>query len=210
RGALGVRAAAAGPGAPELPGARPLAAPAGPGAGGHGAGGRASMPRRRGGTRGTRGAGRRPGPRPGAVAAARPPPRGPPPAGSGREGPAWLAAAAFVVRARTSRLPGVPTGALVLLLGGLSVLAFRERLLPFTDGGALLAEAAQVGQDARRQDPRLASGLQRASLAREMEELQTNTGLAAGLSTLDGYHLPTRRFLELVFSLKRVPDQPPT
>ena len=95
---------------------------------------------------------------------------------------------------------------LVLAMGG--VAAFHERLLPFIDADALLARAGSIGAKARADDPKLARPLARVWPAFEWPELSANTAVAAGLSSLDGYYFPQRRFVELVNALRGQPYRP--
>jgi hypothetical protein len=120
-----------------------------------------------------------------------------------REAVAWAVAAGCLIR--VARLPASVAFA-VLAVGGLG--AFRERLLPFVDGDALLAHTAAVGDAARRNEPALASPLSRVRPTFEQPEFLANTPLAAGLSSLDGYYFPQRRFVELVNTLRYQPYLP--
>jgi hypothetical protein len=90
----------------------------------------------------------------------------------------------------------------VLVLGVSSVAAFRERLLPFPDAASVLAEAARLGDTVRRAKPELGSSLTRVRLDLSMPALATNTAFGAGLSGLDGYAVPPRRFAALLFALR--------
>jgi hypothetical protein len=120
-----------------------------------------------------------------------------------REAVAWTVAAACLVRPAAA----APAFALAALaLGGRG--AVRERLLPFAAGDALLARAAAIGEAARRNQPALASPLARVQPAFEWPEFLANTTLAAGLSSLDGYYFPQRRFVELVSVLRYQPYHP--
>jgi hypothetical protein len=125
-----------------------------------------------------------------------------------RELAAWLCAAAIVSALLVRGLRRLPVPALLLVLAGLSVCAFRERLLPFMDGGRLLDAAAALGASVRRAQPTLGPGLERVSLDADLPGLQPNTAFAAGLSSLDGYQVPTRRFLELAHVLAGERYQP--
>ena len=120
-----------------------------------------------------------------------------------REPVAWAIAAAGLVRA-----VGKPRAAafVALAVGGLG--AFEERLLPFVPGDALLARARRVGDVARTQEPALASPLSRVRATFEWPEFLANTPVAAGLSSLDGYYFPQRRFVELVSVLRYQPYRP--
>jgi hypothetical protein len=119
-----------------------------------------------------------------------------------REVLAWTLAAAAVVSLRQRRYPAMPAVIVVLALGVTSVAAFGERLLPFPDAGAVLAEADRLGEAVRRAKPELASPLTRVRLDLAIPTLATNTAFAAGLSGLEGYGVPTRRFAALLFELR--------
>jgi hypothetical protein len=120
-----------------------------------------------------------------------------------REVAAWALAAACLLRvARPARAALF----VALAIGGLG--AFRERLLPYVDAGALLAKARAIGRTAIHGEPALASPLARVRPAFEWPELICNTGFASGLRTLDGYYFPQRRFVELVRALRWQPYSP--
>jgi hypothetical protein len=124
-----------------------------------------------------------------------------------REASAWLIVAVVVVAWR--RKQEVPVAAVLVVMSACSVAAFRERLLPFEDGGALLSEAEQIGSALRRAKPELESALSRVHLVDfEIPAFTVNTAFAAGLSSLDGYAVPTRRFAELVFALRGARYEP--
>jgi hypothetical protein len=121
-----------------------------------------------------------------------------------REAVAWAATVALMLAAVGRR---APAAAFVLLaVGGLG--AFRERLLPLVETDALLARAGRVGEAARRNQPALFSPLHRVRPEFEWPEFLANTAVAAGLSSLDGYYFPQRRFVELVNTLRYQPYQP--
>jgi hypothetical protein len=124
-----------------------------------------------------------------------------------REACAWsLAIVVVVFRWRRRRF--VPAMAILLVLGAASLAAFRERLLPFEDGGPLLAEASEIGAAVRRAKPELESSLARVHLDFEIPAFTVNTAFAAGLSSLDGYEVPTRRFAALVYALRGARYEP--
>jgi hypothetical protein len=123
-----------------------------------------------------------------------------------RELCAWsLAAVVLVLHWRSKK--ALPT-AILIVLAAASLAAFRERLLPFQDSAPLLAEAAEIGAAMRRAKPELESSLTRARLDFEIRDLTVNTAFAAGLSSLDGYEVPTRRFAALVYALRGVRYEP--
>jgi hypothetical protein len=124
-----------------------------------------------------------------------------------REVCAWSLAAAVVILRWRSR-PMLPAAGILLVLGTASVAAFRERLLPFEDGARLLAEADEIGAAVRRAKPELESSLARVRLDFEIRDLTVNTAFAAGLSSLDGYEVPTRRFAALVYALRGLRYEP--
>jgi hypothetical protein len=120
-----------------------------------------------------------------------------------REAVAWAIAAAGLARAA-----GAPRAAAFVALAVAGLGAFQERLLPFVQGDALLARAREVGDVARTQEPALASPLVRVRTTFEWPEFLANTPVAAGLSSLDGYYFPQRRFVELVSVLRYQPYRP--
>ena len=130
-----------------------------------------------------------------------------------RELAGWALAAAVAFRSpRLGRLATIPAPAvfLVLAVGGLA--AFRERVLSFPDafpdGEALLARARYVGDKARRAQPALDSTLVRVSPSFEWPEFLSNTAVAGGLSSLDGYYFPQRRLVELMCAARGQAYQP--
>ena len=139
-----------------------------------------------------------------------------------REAVGWTVALAVVAQGPQGRrdLPPMAWAALLVAMAAGSVAAFRERLLPFVPGQAALARAESIGAAAVRAEPRLASPLVRARVSPE-SEFEANTAFAAGVSALDGYFFPSRRFVELVCALRgqayqpnqlivRMPDEHPT
>jgi hypothetical protein len=126
-----------------------------------------------------------------------------------REALVWALAAAYVWPWLRQRAAPWLTAALVAgSLAGAGVGAFRERLAPFPDVRAILERSAALGQAVRAAKPELDSPLNRVSLGIAFPELGPNTGFAAGLSTLDGYYYPSRRFLELFWALRGEPYEP--
>jgi hypothetical protein len=120
-----------------------------------------------------------------------------------REVAAWaLALACLAQTARPVR------AAAFVALAAAGVGAFHERLPPFAAGDALLARARALGARAVRHEPALRSPLARVRPAFEWPELLANTAFAAGLSSLDGYYFPQRRFVELVSALRWQPYSP--
>ncbi len=125
--------------------------------------------------------------------------------GLARELAGWALAAAVAVPifrgAREGRALLTATAVVIAVSGG-SLSAFRERLPPYVDGGRLLARATTLGLSARRARPELVSALDRVTLGSELPGLGANTSFAAGLSSLDGYYFPGRRFVELVCAVR--------
>jgi len=119
-----------------------------------------------------------------------------------RELAGWTLAAATAFRPlRGGRLATIPAGAVFLMLAAGGLAAFRERAISFDafpDGDALLARAHRIGDEARRAQPAVGSPLVRVSASFEWPELLSNTAVATGLSSLDGYYFPQRRLVELM------------
>ncbi len=124
-----------------------------------------------------------------------------------REVVLWLLAL-IVVTLHWRRPRSLPAAAILLLLGVASVAAFRERVPAFQDPRPLIAEAEQIGEALRRAQPELDSSLARVRLDLEIPAFTVNTAFAAGLSSLDGYEVPTRRFSTLVFALRGARHEP--
>lgn len=112
-----------------------------------------------------------------------------------REAVAWAVAIAVVVAGRARRAQPAVVALALCALAGASASAFRERLtLPLRDLPAMLADLADLRARVVAAEPRLASPLVRVSLAFAVPDFSSNAGAAAGLSTLDGYWYPSRRF----------------
>ena len=127
-----------------------------------------------------------------------------------REAMAW-AGAAFAVVHRFRPLPwaaGLAGPGLALALAGGSLGGFRERLLPFVDVPELFARCHHLGRAVKAARSELESPLARVSLALEYPELGPNTAFASGLSSLDAYYFPPRRFLQLYFALRKTEYEP--
>ena len=102
----------------------------------------------------------------------------------------------------------VPLSALFLILGTASLSAFQERLLPFVPAQTLLESLRTLGSDLIQKQPDLASPLTRVRVNFQNTTFVVNTGYAMGLSTLDGYWLPTGRFLSLKSALEGIEVNP--
>jgi hypothetical protein len=121
-----------------------------------------------------------------------------------REAAGWAIAGALAFTlARAPRRAEAAAAALAVALAFGALGAFRERLVPFTDSEALLARAAALGHAAVAARPELASPLARVRPGLGIDPLEPNTAWAAGLSSLDGYSFPNRRFVALVGVLRQ-------
>ena len=129
-----------------------------------------------------------------------------------RELAGWTLATAAAFRPRRlGRLASIPAAATFFLLAAGGLAAFRERAVSFDvfpDGDALLARARHIGGAALAAQPALRSPLVRVSASFEWPELLSNTALAAGLSSLDGYYFPQRRLVELMCAARGQGYQP--
>jgi hypothetical protein len=119
-----------------------------------------------------------------------------------------IACAAALAARTVPRRPPAVWVAVLLAVAAVSVGAFRQRLLPFRDTEALLAQARAIGAEAAAREPALRDPLVRVAMVDEVPELGANTAFAAGLSSIDGYFFPTRRFIELVTALRGQPYDP--
>lgn len=126
-----------------------------------------------------------------------------------REIAGWALAGALAVPSLDRRfLARVPTAAVICALAAGGLGAFRERLLPFPEPGRIFAEARRVGDALKQARPELAHPLTRVSLGWEDGALGPNTAFAAGLSALDGYYFPSRRYIEMFSALHGYEYQP--
>jgi hypothetical protein len=126
-----------------------------------------------------------------------------------REIAGWALAVALVVpRLEQRLLARVPTVGILCALAAGGLGAFRERLLPFVEPERLLADAQQLGAALKRARPELAQPLTRVSLGWEDGALGPNTAFASGLSALDGYYFPSRRYIEMFSALHGYEYQP--
>jgi hypothetical protein len=129
-----------------------------------------------------------------------------------RELAGWTLAVATAFRPRRlGRLAAMPAAAVFLMLAAGGLAAFRERAISFDgfpDGDALLARARQLGDQARRAQPAVGAPLVRVSASFEWPELLSNTAVATGLSSLDGYYFPQRRLVELMCATRGQAYQP--
>jgi hypothetical protein len=126
-----------------------------------------------------------------------------------REGVGWILAGALAFS--LARAPGraqAAAAALALAFSGGALGAFRERLVPFTHADGMLARATALGKAATAARPELASPLSRVRLGLELDPFAPNTAWAAGLSSLDGYSFPNRRFVTLVGALRQQEHNP--
>ncbi|MET0554983.1 MAG: hypothetical protein ABW221_18215 [Vicinamibacteria bacterium] len=126
-----------------------------------------------------------------------------------REVAGWALAVALVVPPLERRLLArVPTVGVLCALAAGGLGAFRERLLPFPEPARILADARRVGDELERARPELAQPLARVSLGWEDGALGPNTAFASGLSALDGYYFPSRRYIEMFSALHGYEYQP--
>jgi hypothetical protein len=122
-----------------------------------------------------------------------------------REAAAW---GLVVLLCAWPRARSLAAGAALVALAGASLGSFRERLQPFPDGGAVLRRAARIGVTMRDAKPELRSPLHRIAMGFALREFAANTAFAAGLSSLEGYYAPSRRFGTLLYALRGSPYEP--
>lgn len=130
-----------------------------------------------------------------------------------REILAWAAAAAIVAFAIFPRfLPKVPRRRVlvcaVIALAGAELSAFRERLAPFqTDAQVLRPLEQRKEQILASTGEEVLRPLTRSHFEYRINAV-TNKGGVMGISTIEGYSHPTRRFAQLLFALKDRPVNP--
>lgn len=112
----------------------------------------------------------------------------------------------FALAAVFTRKPRVALAA-TSILGLGAIVGFGARLLPFITSEELEQPRA-LGRDIRARAPELTSPLDRVNLVGELPAFGPNTAWASGLSSLNGYGYPTRRFLALGSALTDQPFRP--
>lgn len=120
-----------------------------------------------------------------------------------RELAGWSIAAIAVALAFARR--ALPAEVILVILGMGTLGAFRERQPPFATAEQLIHAPARAGAELRRLAPELEHPLVRVAAGWELPPFQHNPAQAAGVSSLDGYLNPPRRFLSLVAALDGVP-----
>jgi hypothetical protein len=128
--------------------------------------------------------------------------------GWAREIAGWVLALALVARRGQPVTPKLPVVAVACALAAGGLGAFRERLLPFPRADEALAAAQDMGRRLKAARPELLSPLSRVSLGFESPDFGPNTAFASGLSALDGYYFPSRRYIELFCALHGYDYQP--
>lgn len=122
-----------------------------------------------------------------------------------REWLGWILATAIVI-AGLLRRP-LPAGAALIALGLGTLGAFAERQQPFATKQSLIDAPARAGDEIRSLAPALRDPLVRADAAFQLPPFEHNPAQAAGISSLNGYLNPPRRFIALVAALDGVaPD----
>jgi hypothetical protein len=96
----------------------------------------------------------------------------------------------------------------LLILGAASIAAFKERTTPYSNIESLLSEAKKIGNSIISQAPELESPLTRARLNFVITEFDSNTAWALGISSLDAYWFPLKRFSQLAMALDKQPFHP--
>lgn len=122
-----------------------------------------------------------------------------------REWLGWILASAIVI-AGLLRRP-IPAGAALIALGLGTLGAFAERQRPFATKQSLIDMPARAGDEIRNLAPALRDPLVRADAAFQLPPFEHNPAQAAGISSLNGYLNPPRRFIALIAALDGVaPD----
>ena len=129
---------------------------------------------------------------------------------AGREGLTWLIAAcgAIALLTRQQGFLLIRGFLLLLVLASASVSAFRERKIEFKSRDVLMERPVEVGQTFKRQVPELDSSLTRVDFNFRLPGLSYNTAYHVGLSSLDAYGFPTRRFAHLYTAIQGEPLDP--
>jgi hypothetical protein len=125
-----------------------------------------------------------------------------------REVLGWGLAAALVARHGRPITPQLPVIAVACAVAAGGLAAFRDRLLPMPLADRSLQAMQEMGRRLKALRPELQSPLNRVSLGFEAPDFGPNTAFASGLSALDGYYFPSRRYIELFCALHKYEYQP--
>jgi hypothetical protein len=135
----------------------------------------------------------------GAIAATLPP--------AAREALLWCAVIGFTLFLLKDRIHLVSKffPALLALIAVSSLISFQERLLPMSDEANLLVNLDAIRAKVVQSVPSAIGSLDRVHLAFQSPETSVNSGYAAGLSTLEGYWQPPKRFIQMFDALNGSP-----
>ncbi|HET9317315.1 MAG TPA: hypothetical protein VFQ51_17120, partial [Vicinamibacteria bacterium] len=125
-----------------------------------------------------------------------------------REIVGWVLAVALIARRGRPVTRSLPVLAVACALAAGGLAAFRDRLLPFPKADRSLEALRDMGRRLKALRPELRSPLNRVSLGFEAPDFGPNTAFASGLSALDGYYFPSRRYIELFSALHGYEYQP--
>jgi len=129
---------------------------------------------------------------------------------AGREGLTWLIVACGVsaLFMRQKRLAFISGFLLLLILASASVSAFRERKIEFQSEDLLMKSPLELGQTVKGRFPELDSSLTRVEFNFKIPYLSDNTAYHLGLSSLDAYGFPAKRFAQLWSAIQGEPMSP--
>lgn len=106
---------------------------------------------------------------------------------------------------KNKKLCPIWAGSLFLIFFGVcSVKAFSERLLTYSNEHSLIGIPESIRNDVFKTAPQLSSALTRAHLAFVIDSYQLNTGYPLGISTINGYLAPPKKFIDLFSALAGV------
>jgi hypothetical protein len=129
---------------------------------------------------------------------------------AGREVLAWLIAACGIsgLLIRRKKLLFVSGFLLLFVLASASVSAFRERKIVFASEEFLLKQIFEFGQIFKGGFPELDSSLTRVEFNFRIPYFSDNTAYHLGLSSLDAYGFPPKRFAQLWSAIQGEPLNP--
>ena len=96
---------------------------------------------------------------------------------------------------------------ILIVLGTGGLLAFQDRLMPYNSAHAYV-DVQNIAGEIKKSVPELSNPLYRVALNIDIGGFSVDSGYAAGLSGIDGYTFPLRRFVQLTSALEHKPYSP--
>lgn len=120
-----------------------------------------------------------------------------------REILSWSVALTLILLIKKQRpLKNLSFGVVVILFAVVTLASFQQRLLPFQSKKDIIENPQHIKKIIYKAKPELKMPLNRVLL---LDWIKPNQHLDYGLSSINGYSLPTRRFGELIYALANQP-----